>query len=72
MSERVVRLVDKLVRHEGHSPEYTVVAAVHADRMMGFLFLLFLTLLLTNTSDLALFKVFLCMSIDISIQEEIA
>lgn len=40
--------------------------------MMGFLFLLFLTLLLTNTSDLALFKVFLCMPIDISIQEEIA
>lgn len=49
-----------------HLPEHAVGAAVHADRMMVFLFLLFFTLLLTNTDQLGLFKVFLGMSVDIS------
>lgn len=46
--------------------KHTVAAAVHANRMMDFLFFMFLTLPLTNTKDLILFKVFLCMPIDIS------
>lgn len=55
-----------------HLPKHTVAAAVHANRMMDFLFFMFLTLPLTNTKDLILFKVFLCMPIDISMRKETA
>lgn len=57
---------DRNVVKQRHLPEHTVGAAIHADRMMVFLFLLFFTLLLTNTDQLGLFKVFLGMSVDIS------
>lgn len=53
----------------GSLPEHTVVAAVHADRMRVFLLLRFVTLFWANTSHLVLFVMFLCMSIDVSIDK---
>lgn len=55
-----------------HLPEHTVAAAVHADRVIVLLFVLFVTLPLTNTNGLGLLKVFLCMSIHISAKEQLA